>query len=229
MDVTLATDFARKFETTESRKYFAFSAMVYDYLLTNHNDSWITWYVRPFYFALMSGCNEIIMRFCSLSCEKRVKPSKDFIAFMPFIYPGLLTDDKDALNTGLSILDMKIKKNKEVGYSNASKMCIMGIVRKDSNLLVKGIQKFQTGRMKAQLSRMFFPVEFISFEATFYVLMAQRLGVEIDFQVDDIVLQFLSPVKSAPTIPYGFLVSHCQSVDLNWKFEPLFPEIDRRS
>ncbi len=210
-----------------ARTNFLISALISDYVYTNHADDWISWHVRPYYYALLSGEEGIIRRYAELGHQTSSPQLKNPIGWMASVFRGLILGDNDSLRFGSPIIDEKIRKRESVGYLRASKECLEAIMESDRHRLLKSVAKFQTARMKSQVSRMFFPAEFLSFETAFYLLLGQRCGMEINSYKDELISPFLSQaVDYSPSIPYRFLIEHCRRIGLDWRFEPLFPEID---
>lgn len=199
------------------------SALLYEYCFNVYNNYWISYKMKPYTYALLSDNKDLVNRFANISLEDS---GQNKAAYFNYSIQGLLRDDPDMINKSLKIIDKEISYGKEVSIKKAHKFCIEGIVNKDKEHVLKGIHEFELKRNKKRFIANDLGEEYISLFPMVYAKIAWMKGMEIDPRSKFMPIELLkiNPLKEY-TIPYWFLRDYYREQGIDWRYDPVYPEL----
>jgi len=216
-------DFFRKRENLKFKQKLYNSALIYEYCFKVYKSNWISFNMKPYSYALLSDNKNLVNRFSNISLENL---EKDKTAFFSYSIQGLLRNDPEMIYEAIKIIDIGILSGKEVSIKKAHKMCIEGIVNKDEELILKGIDEFELKKNKKRFIESDICENFISFFPIIYAKIAWMKGMEVNPESKFMPIELLkiNPLEEY-TIPYWFLRDFYREEGLNWRYKPIHPNL----
>lgn len=215
---------------SDSRKLrFSIAAMLSEYCFIKYNNNWPRWDMKPYTYALLSDHAALIDRFAHLPLDDHQifnDEKNEVPAFWNYLLQGLLTDDNAVIEKTLTVLSDRINRKKEVSISRAHLLSVEGIMNSNEEMVLNGLKEFELKRNKSRFLKNDICENIISFFPIAYAKIAWLKGIEVDPESDYMPVELLEvkPLKEY-TIPYWFLRDYYREEGVDWRYDPIHPEL----
>ncbi len=205
------------------------AAQLAEYCFKVYNNNWPYWNMKPYSYALLSDNKALIERYAHLPVDEHIiyeNPKDGVPKGFNYAFQGLLRDDLQLIERGMNSFKNDIDKRKSIGFHNAHIMCTEAIVSKDSSAIKKALQNFEKGRLKNEMIKADICENVISFFPIAYAKIAWLKGIEVDPESKYMPLELLKikPLDEY-TIPYWFLRDFYREQGIDWRYDPIHPEL----
>ena len=212
------------------KSYFSHAAMVAEYCFHEYHNNWPYWNMKPYTYALLSDHQALIDRYARLHVDEVIlypNDKKAQPAYWNYLISGILSDDEVILMKGFNQIQKEfISKNKEVSISTAHLLCSEGLLENNESKVRDGLHKFDLKRNKKRFIDNDICEEILSFFPLAYAKIAWLKGMEIDPGSPYMPIELLrvAPLEEY-TIPYWFLRDWYRDQGVDWRYDPLYPEL----
>jgi len=229
-NITLSVNGLLEGKFSECKYRFSIASMLSEYCFLTYNNNWPSWNMKPYSYALLSDSKALIDKFASLPIDEHKIydiEKKESPAYWNYLLKGLWLNDALIIDKGLSDLyDKNISKNREISLSRAHKLCTEGISERNEMKIIDGLNEFELKRNKKRILANDICENVISFFPIAYAKIAWLKGLEVDPQSKYMPLDLLrvEPLEEY-TIPYWFLRDWYRDQSVDWRYEPIHPEL----
>ena len=212
-----------------SKKFFYNTSMIEEYCFLVHNNNWPYGNMKPYTYALLSDNRAIIERYAFLPVDEHLlydEPKKGMPKQFNYTLQGLLRDDQDLINRGLSMCETEIDKRIEIRWNRAHIACTESIASGDPNEVKRALLLFEDNRFKSKAIQADLCEHVLSLFPLAYAKIAWLKGIEVEPVTKYMPIELLEikPLKEY-TIPYWFLRDFYREKNVDWRYDPNYPEL----
>lgn len=152
---------------------------------------------------------------------KKGKP-KHFI----YAFHGLLRKDEALIQRWLDLFEEDIVKKKEIRWKRAHIACTEAVASGDIIAIEKALLLFEDIRIKSHAIKADLFEELLSFFPLAYAKISWLNGIEVmpNSKYMPISVLEVKPIEEY-TIPYWFLRDFYREQGVDWRYDPIYPEL----
>lgn len=226
----LAVDSVLNDNILEAKRRFSYAAMSAEYCFYTYNHTWPYWDIKPYSFALLSDNKALIERLLVLPVESHLtaKERSEKPAFFNYAFRGLLTNDRSNIARALDQLNSEIKSGSEIEWKKAYISCIESLTGGVKSEVEDAIRLLEDSSIKSQALKADLCEEVLSFFTLYFAKIAWITGIHVNLESKYVPLALLEikPLQEY-SIPYWYLREFYQEQGEEWKYDPLYPEIQK--
>ena len=186
--------------------------------------------MKPYTYALLSDHQPLIDRYAHLPVDEVILYPNGTKMELPrgynYAFQGLLLEDELLIKRGLERFEADIKIRNSIGFNKAFIACTEALAARDEQGILAGIKLFERKNLKKQAIEGDICEEILSFFPLAYAKIAWLKGMEIDPGSPYMPVELLrvAPLEEY-TIPYWFLRDWYRDQGVDWRYDPLYPEL----
>jgi hypothetical protein len=208
------------------KKRFSYTGQMAEYLNNFYEVPWLPYRFSNFSYTLCSDHKELIARFGTLKIPNSVKAIGQTENCVMLAMMDLIREDWTGVAQYISVLEDLAQKPKPSVYTPIHIATLKAFMAQDAVAIQKALIRFEDKKLKAHRKKVNIDEKFVSIVPLGYAKLAWLQGMEIQLDSEYIPKDWLpyQPLEEY-TIPYWFLRDYYRSQGVNWRYDPIYPEI----
>jgi hypothetical protein len=208
------------------KKRFSYTGQMAEYLNNHYEVPWLPYRFSNFSYTLCSDHKELIARFGTLKIPDSVKAIGQTENCVMLAMMDLIREDWTGVAHYISVLERLAQKPKPSAYTPIHIATLKAFIDQDADALQKALIRFEDKKLKAHRKKVNMHEKYVSIVPLGYAKLAWLRGMEIQLDSEYIPKDWLpyQPLEEY-TIPYWFLRDYYRSQGVDWRYDPIYPEI----
>lgn len=212
-----------KHDHNEIKKILSGAAMMYEYYNAQFQDNWIS--VTNLAMLSLSDNQKVLLHLCK---RKKLELWQDKGGWMGILnsWYNIIEGDLEALKQTVLYL-----KNIRDEYDPAFEpeiywMVYQGFIKKDEGALSMGLHQLEQVDKRKKRIQWDKAEQYFSIQTTALAHQARKYGMQIEVESEFVPKEWLpyAPLNEY-TIPYWFLRDFYHEQGVNWRYDPIYPEL----
>ena len=214
----------------KAKLYINTSAMLYEHIQKNYNSVWLP--LSTLIRLSLCDHEEILYRLCKMRKIEYYQDQNGQLGYLNAFY-NILEGDWEGLKDTMVYLKNIRGEYAELFYPDLHFPLFESFINKDQSGIESVLDELLTEKYMKKRQKHFPEEKFIAFEVLAYAKQAWKYGIEVWKYGDKItpdspyIPAAMLPYEPLPeyTIPYKFLYEFYQQQGVNWRYDPVHPEL----
>lgn len=213
-----------------SKKRFAILGQVAEYANNSLKSTWLTAGFRNYTYSLCSDHLELIKRMGSLTIHEVIRETRTTENCIMFAMMSLIREDWEEVEYYISVLKGFMKKAQHSPYTPLNILTLEAFRDNDGDKLKKALEGYENKKLKAHRKKIIPDEKYVSVGTLGFLKLAWLRGMEIEAESEYLPKEWLPhrPLEEY-TIPYWFLRDYYREQGVGWRYEPVYPELQKEA
>ena len=215
---------------SEIKKMYHVSSLMHEYFFKTYAENWLP--LSTLMKLSLSDHNEILQRLCKMRKIEYYQDQNGQLGYLNAFY-NILEGDWEGLKDTIVYLKNIRGDYSDFFYPEVHFVIFEGFINKDQSAIEYGLNELLQDKYHKKRIADSIEEKFIAFEVLAYAKQAWKYGIEVWKYGDKInpdspyIPAAMLPYEPLPeyTIPYKFLYEFYQQQGVNWRYDPVYPEL----